>query len=66
MTSNQDRWRQEVLAEIEAVERKAHAAGLTITAHTLNNAKNAAGWEMAGELEHAAAASKGIRPGEPV
>lgn len=52
---------QILLTKIQECETEAHALGLVITAHTLNNAKNACGWEAAGEVEQAAAASKGIR-----
>lgn len=42
---------RELIAEIQALEDKAHRRGFTETAHALNEAKNKAGWEYAGKLE---------------
>lgn len=50
-----------VLLKIEELEQRAHRMGLHTTAHILNNAKNALGWEMAGDLVAAAAAGRGER-----
>ena len=38
------------LAEVEAVEQRAHALGLNATAHMVNAAKNRAGWEIADKM----------------
>lgn len=51
-----------LLNDVQALESRAHRLGMTITGHALNNAKNAAGWEMAGETEHASKAARGERP----
>ncbi len=54
---------QQVLAdEIEEIEQRAHRLGLHVTARGLNNAKNALGWEMAGDLLAAGKAVRGVRP----
>jgi hypothetical protein len=57
--------RRDLLKEIERCEQRAHQIGMHATAHALNNSKNACGWEMAGNLEMARKASKGLRAGEP-
>jgi hypothetical protein len=54
----------ELIKKIQAAETEAHRIGLHLTGHALNAAKNAAGWEFAGDIEEAARAAKGIRPGE--
>lgn len=51
-----------LLSDIQALESRAHRLGMTVTGHALNNAKNAAGWELAGETEFAGMASRGERP----
>lgn len=51
----------ELILEIDALERKANSLGLYPAARALNNAKNAAGWQLAGNLEKANDASKGIK-----
>lgn len=51
-----------LLRYIEAAERQAHADGFHVTAHALNRAKNALGWEMAGDVEQASRASRDERP----
>lgn len=51
-----------LIANIERAEQEAHKAGAYITAQALNRAKNAAGWELAGNLEEAGKASRGVRP----
>jgi hypothetical protein len=50
-----------LLAHIEAAERQAHRDGFHVTAHALNRAKNACGWEMAGDIEQAGKASRDDR-----
>lgn len=55
---------QSLARDIDAIERRCHDLGFTITAATLNNAKNVAGWEASGDLESAAKAAKGERPDE--
>ncbi len=42
---------QNVIKQIEELEHEAHAAGLIVTAHRLNEAKNKAGWELAEFME---------------
>ncbi len=56
---------QKLAALILQCETEAHQMGLLVAANTLNNAKNALGWEAAGDVEIAAMASKGRRIGEP-
>lgn len=51
-----------LLAHIEAAEQQAHRDGFHYTAQALNQAKNALGWEMAGNDEAAALAIRGQRP----
>lgn len=51
-----DAARRRVLMALECVEQDAHRCSLHVTAHAINRAKNAAGWEMAGDLERAAEA----------
>lgn len=55
---------QNVIRQIQDLEVKARAAGLPITARGLNNALNAAGWELAGDIVTAGMATRGERPGE--
>lgn len=55
--------RKILLQDIQELETRAHDHGMTITAHALNNAKNAAGWELAGETELAGKAARGERAG---
>lgn len=50
-----------LVGDIQALESRAHRLGMTITGHALNNAVNAAGWELAGEAELAGKASRGER-----
>lgn len=45
--------------DIQALESRAHRLGLSYTARGLNRAKNAAGWELAGENQHAARSVRG-------
>lgn len=53
-----------LLGDIQALESRAHRLGMTITGHALNNAKNAAGWELAGETALAGKAARGERAGQ--
>lgn len=54
-----------LVLDIQSLESRAHRLGMTVTGRALNNAKNAAGWELAGEIELAGKASRGDRPGKP-
>lgn len=56
--------RQKLLAQLQSLETEAHKIGMTATAHAINNAKNACGWEMAGNIVMAGKASRGQRAGE--
>ncbi len=47
--------------DIQALESRAQKLGMYITARGLNNAKNAFGWELAGDVARAANAAIGIR-----
>lgn len=51
-----------LLATLEAAEQTAHRNGFHVTAHALNRAKNALGWEIAGEVERAGEAARGQHP----
>lgn len=44
---------QLLLQDILALEMRANAMGLFPAARALNNAKNAAGWQLAGNIEKA-------------
>lgn len=48
----------DIIADVQRLEVAASKIGLHITARALNNAKNAAGWEAAGNVEKAASAIK--------
>lgn len=50
-----------LIDDIQALESRAHRLGMTVTGHALNNAKNAAGWELAGEPILAGKAARGER-----
>lgn len=50
-----------LLTEIEACEHRAHKCGVHVTARALNRAKNALGWEIAGDVENADRASRDER-----
>jgi hypothetical protein len=52
----------DLVAEIEAAEQRAHHLGLHVTAHALNRAKNALGWEIAGDITRAGMAARDERP----
>lgn len=56
--------RQMLLQAIQELELHAHGIGMTITGRVLNNAKNAAVWELAGNTDMAAKAARGERAGE--
>ena len=49
----------QLILDIQALESRAHRLGLHATGHALNSAKNAIGWEMAGEPEKAGMAARG-------
>jgi hypothetical protein len=48
---------QQLVEDIQTLESFAHARGMHVTAHALNRAKNALGWELAGDIEQAGKAS---------
>lgn len=48
---------RQLIQDIQTLESFAHARGLHVTAHALNRAKNALGWELAGNIEQAGKAS---------
>jgi hypothetical protein len=54
----------EIIATVQDLETRAHAAGLHVTGHALNNAKNTVGWESAGNVIAAGLASRGRRVGD--
>lgn len=56
--------RNSIVRQVAALEDQAHRSGLHVTAHALNCAKNALGWEVAGNVEMAGKAARGERPGE--
>ncbi|HLL28509.1 MAG TPA: hypothetical protein VKT73_12775 [Xanthobacteraceae bacterium] len=47
--------------KIQAIEHEAHQLGAHVTAHALNRAKNALGYEMAGDTVMAGKAMRGER-----
>lgn len=51
--------RQRLIQQIEALEQRAHELKMPIAARGLNNAKNTAGWELAGDVDGAAKALRG-------
>lgn len=53
---------QSLVQEIEEMEHRASALGMLVTARALNNAKNALGWEIAGDVLAASKAARGVRP----
>lgn len=65
LTRKQNIEAHEIINELQALETRAHSAGLTVTGSAINNAKNAAGWELAGDVVMAGKASRGERAGEP-
>ena len=46
-----------LVGDIQALESRAHRLGVHVSAHALNRAKNALGWEMAGDIDQAGKAS---------
>lgn len=53
--------RQNMVQEIQELETRAHGLGMHVTAHALNRAKNALGWELAGDVEQAGKAARDER-----
>lgn len=53
-----------LLQDIQEIEDRAMRLGFPITTRGLNNAKNALGWEIAGDLTRAEMATRGKRAGE--
>jgi hypothetical protein len=53
--------RQNLVQDVQEIEDRARALGLHVTAHAINRAKNALGWEIAGNIEQAGKASRGER-----
>lgn len=51
-----------IVREIEELEQLCHRRGLHVTARALNRAKNALGWELAGNVEEAGRAGRDERP----
>jgi len=58
MTLSERLIKSELLKQIEQCEQKAHRLGMHVTGYSLNRAKNAAGWEAAGNVEQAAKAAR--------
>ncbi len=50
-----------LLAEIERCEQRAHKCGALVTAQALNRAKNSLGWEIAGDVEQAGRSARDER-----
>jgi vacuolar-type H+-ATPase subunit D/Vma8 len=50
--------RQNLVQEIQMLENLAHKVDAHVTAHALNRAKNALGWEIAGNIEQAEKAAR--------
>lgn len=48
---------QNMIQEIQELESRAHGLGIHVTGHALNRAKNALGWEIAGDVEQAGKAA---------
>lgn len=61
-TLTKDAHGRALLATIEAAEQTAHRNGFHVTAQALNRAKNALGWELAGNVEQAGKAALDKRP----
>lgn len=55
----------DLIQQIQAVEDAARRFGFPIASRALNQAKNAIGWEMAGNIAMADLARVGKRAGEP-
>lgn len=50
-----------LLQEIQEIEDRAHRLGVHVTGRALNRAKNALGWEIAGETDKAAKAASRLK-----
>lgn len=50
--------RNVLVQDLQEVESRAHGLGMHVTARALNRAKNAAGWEIAGNIDEAARAAR--------
>lgn len=48
-----------LVLELQSMQTRAAACGLHVTRRALNRAMNAAGWEIAGNIEKAAEAMQG-------
>lgn len=57
-----DRTNQQMIRNIETLEQLAGSQGFHVTARALNQAKNAFGWELAGDILAAGKAARGERP----
>ncbi|HEX5244078.1 MAG TPA: hypothetical protein VFW23_12510 [Tepidisphaeraceae bacterium] len=51
-----------LLRDLQDIQSRAHRLGMHVTAHALNRAMNALGWEIAGDVEKAGKASRDERP----
>ena len=51
----------DLVQKLQALEQEAYRLNLFITARSINNAKNALGWEMAGNRTRADMAIRGER-----
>lgn len=54
--------RQRLLQEVEDLEQRARRLGCHVTGRALNQAKNALGWEVAGDVLAAGKAARGESP----
>jgi len=52
----------DLLTRIGNAEIDAHRLGFHVAGHALNRAKNALGWELAGDVEQAGKAGRDERP----
>lgn len=52
---------QNLVQDIQEIEDRAHRLGMHVTAHALNRAKNALGWEMVGDPVKAGKAARDER-----
>lgn len=46
-----------MIQQIQEIETQAHDLGMFVTAHAINRAKNALGWEIQGDIEQAGRAA---------
>ena len=53
--------KSKLLSALQDLELEAHRLQLTVTAHAINNAKNALGWEMAGNIVLAGKSSRRMK-----